>query len=106
MYYRYWEHDDPEHHAPAHYGVRTATHKFIHYYNDGLGTPGSSERVLPSEFELYDLVADPSELTNVADDPSYTEVRRDLEAELARLQELYGDRPYEGPETPRPDWSV
>lgn len=43
MYYRYWEHDDPEHHAPAHYGVRTATHKFIHYYNDGLGTPGSSD---------------------------------------------------------------
>lgn len=106
MYYRYWEHDDPEHHAPAHYGVRTATHKFIHYYNDGLGTPGSSERVMPSEFELYDLVADPAEVHNVADDPSYTEVRRDLEAELARLQELYGDRPYEGPETPRLDWSV
>ncbi len=106
MYYRYWEHDDPEHHAPAHYGVRTATHKFIHYYNDGLGTPGSSDRVMPSEFELYDLVADPAELTNVADDPSYAEIRRDLEAELARLQELYGDRPYEGPDTPRLDWSV
>src|SRR5699024_12400863 len=40
VYYRYWEHDDPEHHAPAHYGVRTPTHKYIHYYNDGLGTPG------------------------------------------------------------------
>ena len=106
MYYRYWEHDDPEHHAPAHYGVRTATHKFIHYYNDGLGTPGSSDRVMPSEFELYDLVADPAELTNVANDPSYAEIRRDLEAELARLQELYGDRPYEGPDTPRLDWSV
>ena len=106
MYYRYWEHDDPEHHAPAHYGVRTATHKFIHYYNDGLGTPGSSDRVMPSEFELYDLVNDPAELTNVADDPSYAEVRRDLEAELARLQRLYGDQPYQGPDTPRLDWSV
>lgn len=106
MYYRYWEHDDPEHHAPAHYGVRTATHKFIHYYNDGLGTPGSSDRILPSEYELYDLVNDPAELTNVADDPSYAEVRRDLEAELARLQRLYGDQPYQGPHTPRLDWSV
>lgn len=106
MYYRYWEHDDPEHHAPAHYGVRTATHKFIHYYNDGLGTPGSSDRILPSEYELYDLVNDPAELTNVADDPSYAEVRRDLEAELARLQRLYGDQPYQGPDTPRLDWSV
>src|SRR5699024_12538699 len=25
VYYRYWEHDDPEHHAPAHYVVRTPT---------------------------------------------------------------------------------
>ncbi|WP_052459831.1 sulfatase family protein [Tessaracoccus massiliensis] len=106
MYYRYWEHDDPEHHAPAHYGVRTRTHKFIHYYNDGLGTPGSSGRVLPSEYELYDLVSDPTELNNVADDPAYREIRAELEAELARLQDRYGDRPYAGPDTPRLDWSI
>lgn len=106
MYYRYWEHDDPEHHAPAHYGVRTLTHKFIHYYNDGLGTPGSSERILPAEFELYDLVSDPAELHNVADDPAYAGIRADLEAELARLQELYGDQPYLGPDTPRLEWPV
>jgi arylsulfatase A-like enzyme len=37
VYYRYWEHDDPSHRAPAHYGVRTRTHVFIHYYNDPLG---------------------------------------------------------------------
>ena len=106
MYYRYWEHDDPEHHAPAHYGVRTRTHKFIHYYNDGLGTPGSSGRVLPSEYELYDLVSDPAELNNVADDPAYRDIRSGLEAELARLQAHYGDRPYIGPDTPRLDWSI
>ncbi len=63
MYYRYWEHDDPEHHAPAHYGVRTQTHKYIVYYNDGLGSPGSSMRVLPTEYELYDLVDDPAQQT-------------------------------------------
>ena len=40
VYYRYWEHDDPEHHAPAHYGVRSEDFKYIVYYNDGLGTPG------------------------------------------------------------------
>lgn len=106
VYYRYWEHDDPEHHAPAHYGVRTREYKYIHYYNDGLGTPGSSDRVLPSEYELYDLVKDPSELTNVADDPAYAEIRARLETELARLQELYGDQPYAGPDTPRLDWAV
>ena len=106
MYYRYWEHDDPEHHAPAHYGVRTRQHKYIHYYNDGLGTPGSSTRVLPSEHELYDLVKDPAELANVVDDPAYAEVREQLEAELARLQEQYRDQPYRGPDTPRLDWAV
>ena len=106
MYYRYWEHDDPEHHAPAHYGVRTKTHKFIHYYNDGLGTPGSSGRIMPSEYELYDLANDPAELRNVADDPTYADIRADLEAELARLQEEFGAQPYVGPDTPRLDWPL
>lgn len=106
MYYRYWEHDDPEHHAPAHYGVRTQRHKYIIYYNDGLGTPGSSERMMPTEYELYDLERDPAELTNVIDDPAYAAVRAALAEELARLQAHYGDQPYAGPDTPRLDWSV
>ena len=106
MYYRYWEHDDPEHHAPAHYGVRTERYKYIVYYNDGLGTPGSSGRVMPTEYELYDLVADPAELTNVVDDPAYAGVRAEQADQLARLQAKYRDQPYLGPETPRLDWSV
>ncbi len=106
MYYRYWEHDDPAHHAPAHYGVRTERYKYIVYYNDGLGTPGSSDRVMPVEYELYDLAEDPAELVNVVDEPAYRAVRRDLEAELERLQRHYGDQPYQGPDTPRLDWSV
>lgn len=105
MYYRYWEHDDPEHHAPAHYGVRTHEYLYIVYYNDGLGSPGSSERIMPTEYELYDLVKDPAELHNVVDDPAYAEVRAQMEAELARLQDKYRDEPYRGPDTPRLDWS-
>lgn len=106
MYYRYWEHDDPSHHVPGHYGVRTERYKYIVYYNDGLGTPGSSDRVMPMEYELYDLVDDPAELVNVVDDPAYGGIRQDLEAELERLQRHYGDQPYQGPDTPRLDWSV
>ncbi|GAA4486641.1 sulfatase [Microbacterium panaciterrae] len=105
MYYRYWEHDDPNHHVPAHYGVRTKTHKLICYYNDGLGVPGSSEQTYPIEWELFDLVVDPAELCNVIDDATYAEVLIELRAELARLQEHYGDRPYEGPGTPHPQWA-
>lgn len=105
MYYRYWEHDDPNHHAPAHYGVRTGRYKYIVYYNDGLGTPGSSERIMPTEYELYDLELDPAELVNMVDDPGYAKVRQELEAELARLQERFGDQPYIGAETPRLFWT-
>ncbi|WP_456284771.1 sulfatase [Microbacterium sp. JZ70] len=103
-YYRYWEHDDPIHHAPAHYGIRTKTHKLIHYYGAGLGVPGASDEVFDAEWELYDLVADPSELNNVVDDPAYGEVRRELEAKLTQYQERYADEPYRGPDTPRPEW--
>lgn len=94
MYYRYWEHDDPSHHAWAHYGVRTRTHKIIYFYADGLGTDGSSDRVFPPEWEMYDLVADPRELTNIADEPGQADIRAELEAELARLQKYYEDEPY------------
>jgi choline-sulfatase len=105
VYYRYWEHDDPIHHAPAHYGVRTKDFKLIHYYGAGLGVPGSSERLFEPEWELYDLRTDPEELRNVADDPSYADIRASLTARLAELQQHYSDAPYEGATTPRPEWS-
>ncbi|MGW7681011.1 sulfatase family protein [Kribbella sp. NPDC054772] len=104
MYYRYWEHDDPNHHVPAHYGVRTRDHKLIHYYGAGLGVPGSSEQLFESEWELYDLQKDPDELNNVADDPAYAETRATLTTQLAQLQEQYADTPYTGPGTQHPEW--
>ena len=106
MYYRYWEHRDPSHNVPAHYGVRTRTHKLIHYYGDGLGVPGSSPVREPAEWELFDLEKDPQELANLIADPAYASVLAELRDELGRLQELYGDRPYEGPDTPHPEWGA
>ena len=55
MYYRYWMHRDDSHQVPAHYGVRTHTHKLIGYYNDPLDQPGAHGPVDPPEWELYDL---------------------------------------------------
>jgi arylsulfatase A-like enzyme len=103
-YYRYWEHDDPIHAAPAHYGIRTTHHKLIYYYGAGLGVPGASDQILEPEWELYDLRNDPAELRNVADDPAYAEVRAELEEKLAAYQSRYADEPYTGPDTPHPDW--
>ena len=79
MYYRYWENDDLIHKAPAHYGYRTDRYKIIYYYNDGAGARGSGFYTYPPEWELYDLHTDPAELNNVYDDPSYLEVREQLE---------------------------
>lgn len=105
VYYRYWEHDDPIHHAPGHYGIRTAEYKLIYYYGAGLGVPGASDRLYEPEWELYDLVKDPAELTNVASDPAYAAVRAELEEKMAQMQAYYHDEPYRGPGTPHPQWS-
>jgi arylsulfatase A-like enzyme len=94
MYYRYWMHRDDSHQVPAHYGVRTRTHKLIGYYNDPLDQPGANGPVDPPEWELYDLVADPHETRNVISDRSYAEIARELHRELLRLQAELGDAPY------------
>lgn len=104
VYYRYWEHDDPIHAAPAHYGIRTADHKLIYYYGAGLDVPGASQNVFEPEWELYDLKSDPSEVRNVADDPGYAGIKAELEVKLAEYQGRYADEPYVGPDTPRPEW--
>jgi arylsulfatase A-like enzyme len=104
VYYRYWEHDDPIHAAPAHYGIRTREHKLIYYYGAGLGVPGASDTVFEPEWELYDLQADPTEVRNVADDPAYAAIKAELEIKLAEMQAEYADQPYVGPATPLQSW--
>jgi len=94
MYYRYWMHRDGAHLCPAHYGVRTKTHKLICYYNDPLGQEGANGPADPVEWELFDLVEDPMEINNVIDDEGYAAVRSELEDELKRLQSELGDIAY------------
>ena len=77
IYYRYYEFPGV-HAVPRHYGVRTERYKLIYY-----------EQL--DEWELFDLAADPYELTSVHDDPRYGDVQAELELELARLRTQYGD---------------
>ncbi|NQX10425.1 sulfatase [Microbacteriaceae bacterium VKM Ac-2855] len=100
LYYRYWEHDDSFHHAPAHYGYRTDRYKIIYYYNDGMGIPGTGPFVYPPEWELYDLIEDPDELTNVYGDPAYAAVREQLEAAMWTEQARLKDQPHPSQPTP------
>jgi choline-sulfatase len=94
MYYRYWMHNDGAHAVPAHYGVRTTTHKLICYYNDPLGQPGANGPANPIEWELFDLVADPLEVDNIYGRPGTEAITAELRTELARLQATVGDTPH------------
>ncbi len=78
IYYRYY-HDPGHHDTRAHYGVRTATHKLIHFWRKG-------------QWELFDLRADPRELRNSYGQPGQEAVTEELKATLARLRaELQDD---------------
>jgi arylsulfatase A-like enzyme len=77
MYYRYY-HDPGDHDTRAHYGVRTATHKLIRFWKK-------------DQWELFDLVHDPSELHNLYGQPGQEERTRMLKAELFRLKAALQD---------------
>lgn len=80
LYYAYYEFG--EHAVPRHFGVRTQTHKLMHF-------PRSNE------WNLFDLENDPKELTSRYDDPKYGAVREALTAEYARLREYYDAPPHD-----------
>ena len=78
IYYRYY-HDPGHHDTRAHLGVRTATHKLLHFWKK-------------DQWELFDLRADPAELRNLYGQPGQETVTAELKATLARLRaELQDD---------------
>jgi arylsulfatase A-like enzyme len=77
IYYRYY-HDPGDHDTRAHYGVRTATHKLIHYWTK-------------RQWELFDLRSDPSELRNLYGQAGQEAVTTELQATLQRLREELQD---------------
>ena len=94
FYYRYWDHGG--HNVCAHYGVRTLTHKLIHFFTPNSrgtasGDAAGSPHIEPY-WELFDLQADPDELRNLYDEPEHAQIQSALHEELDRLQRRYGDQ--------------
>jgi arylsulfatase A-like enzyme len=87
MYYRYY-HDPGHHNTRAHYGVRTATHKLIYYWKK-------------DAWEMFDLVADPTEQRNLAGDPAHSAKLAELKAELARVKAAVKDNDEYSKEQPK-----
>jgi arylsulfatase A-like enzyme len=83
VYYRYY-HSPGHHNTAAHLGVRTATHKLIHYWKT-------------DAYEMFDLTKDPNEQHNLLHDateakkPEVAAKFAELKAELARLKREYRD---------------
>ena len=92
-YYRYWMHM-AHHNNPAHFGIRTKTHKLIFYY----GCDYKGRNRTPPGWELYDLTRDPTEVNNVYDKPQYAGVVRTLKKQLADLRKRIGDTDEKFPE--------
>ena len=77
LYYHYYQYPG-WHMVNPHYGVRSATHKLIHFYTK-------------DHWELYDLEQDPQELNNRYDNPAYAQDRIQLREQLRQLRKQYDD---------------
>ena len=77
IYYHYYEYPSV-HMVPRHYGIRTGRFKLIHFYQF-------------DEWEMFDLQADPDELTNQYGNPAHQDTIQDLKKQLEALREHYQD---------------
>lgn len=77
FYYRYY-HDPGHHNTARHFGIRTETHKLIHFWKK-------------DQWELFDLTADPAELHNLYGQPGTEVLTAALKAGLASLKKELGD---------------
>ena len=63
--------------VPQHYGIRTKSHKLIHFLSES------------DNWELYDLESDPNEMVNLYDDPGNETLIQVLKSKLGELQNYY-----------------
>jgi arylsulfatase A-like enzyme len=77
MYYRYY-HDPGDHNTRAHYGLRTRTHKLIHFWKK-------------DQWELFDLVNDRHELHNLYGEAGQEALTATLKEELVKLKRQMQD---------------
>ncbi len=101
VYYRYWMHM-AHHWIPAHYGIRTDRFKFVFFYSMKLDASGCEDQsyqmnVEPG-FELYDIINDPYETTNLYSLPEYVDTVNQLKSQLLELKDFYGDKDETYPE--------
>jgi len=78
VYYHFYEYPGV-HMVKRHYGIITKEYKLVHFYYD------------VDEWELYDRLKDPSEMTNVINDPKYKNKVSELKQQLNEIRIKYKD---------------
>jgi len=90
IYYRYWMHM-AHHTIPAHYGIRTRTHKLAFFYGLPLDAKGAMPAATPPYWELYDLENDPLEMNNLYPNKESEPIKTELKQALSQLKKAIGD---------------
>ncbi|WP_435274140.1 sulfatase [Psychrobium sp. nBUS_13] len=90
IYYRYWLHM-AHHTVPAHYGIRTKTHKLAFFYGLPLDANGAMPAATPPYWELYDLSSDPKEMNNLYSSAQSAAIKQQLKTQLNQIKQAIGD---------------
>lgn len=85
VYYRYWMHM-AHHDNPAHFGIRTRTHKLAFFYGLPLDARGAKPDATGPYWELYNIEHDPHEMENLIHDPEAAGILGSLRDELEALR--------------------
>ena len=82
LYYRYI---DGGHGVPKHSAIRSEQYKLLYF--DHPRTPAE----MASRWELFDLMADPQEMRNLAQKSAYSSKLEEMKASFWKTKEMYGD---------------
>ena len=100
IYYRYWLHM-AHHDNPAHFGIRTDTHKLIFFYGLPCGIDNGYDKPFPPTkpyWELYNIAEDPMEMNNIIGEEGTEETFKALKEQLKELRVQFDDLDPEYPE--------
>jgi len=87
-YYRYWLHSVDR---PGHFGIRNDRYKLAFFYGHHLNMKGAQRENTIPVWEFYDLEKDPNENHNAYDDIQYTQIIKEMKAELKKQRAKVGD---------------
>ena len=78
LYYHYYEGIQKEHKVAKHEGIRTDSHKLIHFEDVGV-----------DHYELYHIDSDPSEMNNLYGKAEYKDIQKLMHLKLGEIKTKY-----------------